>query len=67
MIILIQNIISKFSKTKNQIQKRPPQVQKDQKHIKRPQIKKFDKTDPTKSGNSDSKYNFEIFKNQNSN
>merc|ERR1712041_4581 len=39
--ILIQTTISKFSKTKNQTQKRPP-----------------------KSGNSDSKYNFEIFKNQ---
>ena len=34
-------------------------------YIRRPQIKKFYKTDPPKSGNSDSKYNFEIFKNQN--
>ena len=34
---------------------------------KKPQIKKFHKTDPPKSGNSDSKYNFEIFKNQKSN
>ena len=32
---------------------------------KKPQIKNFHKTDPPKSGNSDSKYNFEIFKNQN--
>merc|ERR1712177_145150 len=31
------------------------------------QIKKFHKTDPPKSGNSDSKYNFKIFKNQKSN
>ena len=30
----------------------------------RPQIKNFYKTDPPKSGNSDSKYNIEIFKNQ---
>merc|ERR1711867_197045 len=30
-------------------------------------IKKFDKTDPPKSGNCDSKYNLEIFKNQKSN
>merc|ERR1711867_271883 len=34
---------------------------------KKPQIKKFHKTDPPKSGNSDSKYNFEICKNQKSN
>ena len=33
--------------------------------IKSSQIKKFYKTYPYKSGNSDSKYNFEIFKNQN--
>ena len=32
--ILIQNTISKFSKTKNQTQKRPPKVPKNQKHIK---------------------------------
>ena len=31
--ILIQNIISKFSKTKNLTQKRPPKVPKIQKHI----------------------------------
>ena len=31
--ILIQNTISKFSKTKNQTQKRPPKVPKNQKHI----------------------------------
>ena len=32
--------------------------------MRRPQIKKFYKRHPPKSGNSDSKYNFEIFKNQ---
>ena len=37
------------------------------KSSKKPQIKKFHKTDPPKSGNSDSKYNFEIFKNHKSN
>ena len=31
--ILIQNTIFKFSKTKNQTQKRPPKVKKNQKHI----------------------------------
>ena len=68
MEILIQNIISKFSKTKSQTQKRPPKVPKNQKtYIRRPQIKKFYKTDPPKSGNYDSKYNLEIFKNQKSN
>merc|ERR1712101_95548 len=61
-----QCTISKFSKTKNQTQKRPPKVPKNQKtYIRRPQIKKFYKTDSTKNGNSDSKYNFKIFKNQN--
>ena len=66
MVILIQNTISKFSKTKNQTQKRPPKVPKNQKKIiRRPQIKKFYKTDSPKSGNSDSKYNLEIFKNKN--
>ena len=34
---------------------------------KKPQIKKFHKTDSPKSENSDSKYNFKIFKKQNSN
>ena len=37
------------------------------KSSKKPQIKKFHKTDPPKSENSYSKYNFEIFKNQKSN
>ena len=31
--ILIQNTISKFSKTKNQTQKRPPKVPKNLKHV----------------------------------
>merc|ERR1712115_628929 len=53
--ILIQNTISKFSKTKNLTQKDPQKLQK---------IKKFYKTHPPKSGNSDSKYTLEIFKNQ---
>merc|ERR1712243_61409 len=35
------------------------------KSSKKPQIKKFHKTDPPKSGNSDSKYNVEIFKTKN--
>ena len=62
---MIQNIISKFSKSKNQTQKRPPKIKKNKKtYIGRGQIKKFHKTDPTKSRNSDSKYNFEIIKNQ---
>merc|ERR1712082_98545 len=68
MGILIQNTILKYSKTKNQTQKRPAKVPKNKKtYIRRPQIKKFYKTDPPKSGNSDSKYNFKIFKNQKSN
>ena len=33
MGILIQNTFSKFSKTKNQTQKRPPKITKNQKHI----------------------------------
>ncbi len=33
----------------------------------KPQIKKFHKIDLLKNGNSDSKYNFEIFKHQKSN
>ena len=49
--ILIQNTISKYSKTKNQTQKTPPKVPKKSKtYIRRPQIKKFYKTDPQKAG-----------------
>ena len=50
MGILIQNLISKFSKTKKQTQKRPPKFQKIKTYIRRPQIKKFYKTDPPKVG-----------------
>ncbi len=35
--------------------------------MRMPQIKKFYKRHPPKSGNSDSKYTLEIFKNQKSN
>ena len=49
MGILIQNKISKFSKTKNQTQKRPHKVPKNKKNIyKEAQIKNFYKTDPPK-------------------
>merc|ERR1711867_188768 len=49
VVILIQNIISKFSQTKNQTQKISPKVPKKLKtYIRRPQIKKFYKTDPPK-------------------
>ena len=65
---MIQNTISKFSKTKNETKKRLPKVPKKSKtYIRRPQIKKLYNTDPPVSGNSNSKYNFEIFKNQKSN
>merc|ERR1712243_315940 len=64
--ILIKNTILKFSKTKNETQKRPSKVPKKSKaYIRRPQIKKFYKTDPTKSGNFDSKCNFKILKTKN--
>merc|ERR1712089_53510 len=64
---LIQNTISKFSKTKNQTKKDLLYYKKSKTYIRRPQLKKFHKTDPPKSGDSDSKYNLEIFKNQKSN
>merc|ERR1712115_384471 len=52
--ILIQNTISKFSKTKNKTKKRPPKVPKKKKNIyKEASNQKVYKTDP-KSGNSDS-------------
>merc|ERR1712030_277308 len=60
---MIQNTISKFSKTKNQTKKDLLYYKKSKTYIRRPQIKKFNQTDPTKSGNSDSNYDFEIFKN----
>ena len=67
MEILIQNTISKFSKTKNLTQKRPPKVKKNQNIYKAAINQKVYKTEPPKSGNSNSKYNFESFKNQKSN
>ena len=45
---LIQNIISKFLKTKNDTQKDPLKFKKSKTYIRRPQIKKFHKTDPPK-------------------
>jgi len=54
--ILIQNTISKFSKTKNPTPKIPPKAPKNQKNISGGlKSKSFIKQ------NSDSKYNFEIF------
>ena len=49
---------------KNPTQKDPLISKISKTYIRRPQIKKFYKTDPPKSGNCDSKYNFEIFKKQ---
>ena len=62
MGIPIQNTISKFSKTKNLTQKIPPKVPKIQKHIYRGLKSKSFIKRPPKSGNSDSKYNFEFSK-----
>ena len=71
MEILIQNTISKFSKTKIQTLKSlkidPLNLKQIKNIYKEAKIKMFYKTDPPKSGNSDSKYNFKIFKNQKSN
>ena len=53
VVILIQNTISKFSKTKNQTEKGPPKFQKIKYIYKEASYQKFYKTDPTKSGNSD--------------
>ena len=50
MGILIQNTISKFSKTQNKTQKRPPKFKKIKTYIRRPQIKKFYKKDPPNLG-----------------
>ena len=65
MGILIQNKISKFSKTKNQTKKRPLKFQKIKNIYKGASNQNFYKTDPTKSKNSDSKCNLEIFKTKN--
>ena len=67
MGILIQNTISKFSKTKNQTQKDPLNFQKNKKtYIRKPQIKKFYKTDPPKVGIliQNTIYKFSTTKNQ---
>ena len=48
MGIVIQNTILKFSKMKNQTQKCPLSSKKSKTYIRRPQIKKFYKTDPQK-------------------
>ena len=63
---MIQNTNMKFSKTKNQTQKRPLKLKKSKTYIRTPQIKNFYKTHPPTSGNSDSNYNFKILKNQKS-
>ena len=67
MEILIQNTILKNTKTKNQTQKDPLKFQTNANIYKKASNQKVYKTDPTKNGNSDSKYNFEVFKNQKSN
>ena len=67
MGIQIQNTISNFQKPKIKLKKDPLKFQKIKTYIRRPQIKKFYKTDPPKRGNFDSKYYFEIFKNHKSN
>merc|ERR1712239_61375 len=46
MEILIQNTISKFSKPKIKLKKDPLKLKKSKTYIRRPQIKKFYKTDP---------------------
>ena len=56
-----------FQKQKNKRKKDTLKLQKIKNIYKEAQIKKFYKTDSTKSGNSDSKNNIEIFKNQKSN
>ena len=62
----MQNTISKFSKTKNKTKKRPFKVTKNKNIYKEASNKKVieNRPPPKKSGNSDSKYNFEIFKKQ---
>merc|ERR1712239_58616 len=46
MEILIQNTISKFSKPKIKLKKDPLKLKKSKTYIRRPQMKKFYKTDP---------------------
>ena len=50
MEILIQNTISKFSKTKNQTHKRLPKVKKSKNIYKEASNQKVFKTDPPKGG-----------------
>ena len=64
---MIQNTISKLSKPKIKLKKDPLKFQKIKNIYTEASNQKFYKTDPPKSGNSDSKYNFEIFKNLKSN
>ena len=55
-----------IKKNKKSNSKKTPSISKISKtYIRSPQIKKFYKTDPTKSENSDSKNKFEIFKTKN--
>ena len=63
MEIPTQNANSKYSKTKNYT-KKIQKLKKKQIYIRRPQIKKFYEMYPSKSGNSYSKYIFELFNNQ---
>merc|ERR1712082_503433 len=46
-----------FKNQKSNSKKTPLSSKKSKTYIRRPQIKKFYKTDPPKNGNSDSKYN----------
>ena len=64
MGILILNTISKFSKTKNYTKKDSLKFQKIKNIYKEASNQKVIENRPPKSGNSDSKYNFEIFKKQ---
>merc|ERR1712115_260725 len=66
VVILIENTIWKFSKTKNQTQKRPPKVPKNKKNMyKEASNQKVLQNTPPKSGNSDSKYNLKFSKTKN--
>ena len=62
--VLILNTISKFSKTKNLTKKDPLKFQKIKNIYKEASNQKVLENRPPKSGNSDAKYKFKIFKNQ---
>merc|ERR1712055_839605 len=62
--LLIPKIVSKFSKLKNQTQKRPLKYPKIQKSHKEWKNKKVSENRPPTSWSSDSKNSFEIFKTQ---